>query len=416
MGFWNGMCHHTMWLLLVLQIQNDDKCAVLAASNRLPQGVVSRHPRHLQGQHPQDRSTAAITQQRYHPSAVTKGDQYKSITRGYNGSDLPAWENHTQSLPVCAAVHLREQQVRVGLPVKWYRTHDGDFHVEPEGCKLRRPDAVGIRKCLSNRTIHFFGDSVMRYQYIDLVYMLGHGHYMPRYGPLSDADKCLVNHSQWPDWQPWYKDLISELTSGTDAKIEGGCDCEHGGSEVYDLEFQHESGRTATKMFFPSKDTDAIIKQLNKSIIEDKAGIIVVNLGYWIRGWHGISNDSNVVMEALAYVEPLLRYGNTLRAKHNPSAVLVWRSQTRWYSPPDQVDGSQPLHTRREHDPKLWFLHHFDVVFRETAQLWGWHVVDVFSVSQQALAQGLVWHWDALHYHAGMYQEFNDVLLNTVCD
>ena len=51
-----------------------------------------------------------------------------------------------------------------------------------------------------------------------------------------------------------------------------------------------------------------------------------------------------------------------------------------------------------------------------TSQAERWRVLDVRSIAKAALMQNLNFYWDSLHFLPVMYEQFNDLLLHTLCD
>lgn len=72
-----------------------------------------------------------------------------------------------------------------------------------------------VRQCLSDQHIVLMGDSLTRYQYLNLVYYLTHrSWYSP--APHSEAEK------QWGSWKPFYEGTTKRHTSNHTYEI---CDC-----------------------------------------------------------------------------------------------------------------------------------------------------------------------------------------------
>ena len=57
-----------------------------------------------------------------------------------------------------------------------------------------------------------------------------------------------------------------------------------------------------------------------------------------------------------------------------------------------------------------------EIVVRQiTDQAERWQVLDVRSIAKAALTQNLNLYWDDLHFLPVMYEQFNDLLLHTLC-
>ena len=73
-------------------------------------------------------------------------------------------------------------------PGQWSYRADGSMEYNLKTCKLHRYSVEEARQCLAGHHIFMIGDSLTRYQYIDLIYFLEHGVYPPRFG--VDKDGC----------------------------------------------------------------------------------------------------------------------------------------------------------------------------------------------------------------------------------
>jgi hypothetical protein len=68
--------------------------------------------------------------------------------------------------------------------VRWtQRVDDSRELTLPETCLLHRFSGAQAQKCPANQhLVLMIGDSLTRYQFLDLVYLIEHGHHPPRFG------------------------------------------------------------------------------------------------------------------------------------------------------------------------------------------------------------------------------------------
>ena len=58
-----------------------------------------------------------------------------------------------------------------------------------------------------------------------------------------------------------------------------------------------------------------------------------------------------------------------------------------------------------------------DIVVELTKHVKPWGILDVRSMTKNAIRQGLDFYsFDQVHFHAVMYEQFNELLLNVLCD
>ena len=72
-----------------------------------------------------------------------------------------------------------------------------------------------IRHCLRGRRIAFMGDSLTRYQYLNLVHFIARGSWY-------SEPPTLENERSWPSWAEFYKGTSARLTTSTSHE---SCDC-----------------------------------------------------------------------------------------------------------------------------------------------------------------------------------------------
>ena len=84
----------------------------------------------------------------------------------------------------------------------------------------------GVRHCLRNRRIAFVGDSVTRYQYLNLAHFIAHGHWRSGLPALEDE-------TQWDSWAGFFNGSSARLTTETSQE---SCDCFRPGTPLLALE------------------------------------------------------------------------------------------------------------------------------------------------------------------------------------
>ena len=94
---------------------------------------------------------------------------------------------------------------------------------------IPRPNATPIelernfvRRCLRGRNIAFVGDSVSRYQYLNLVHFLAHGDWQSSY-PMFENEK------EWGSWLHFYAGTSARLVTHATRET---CDCFREGFEI----------------------------------------------------------------------------------------------------------------------------------------------------------------------------------------
>ncbi len=150
---------------------------------------------------------------------------YLTLGRGYTVTVK-------QTLPLC--MDLKREFP--GLEKGWFLTRDRGRWVrqlsdntaryELETCVLKRFTAEEARVCLSDRPMLFVGDSVMRYQYVSLVYFLHTGEWPARRDGMRErvGDMgSVVWEGAWKNWARYYVDVPDRVFKGAE-----WCDCYRG--------------------------------------------------------------------------------------------------------------------------------------------------------------------------------------------
>lgn len=75
--------------------------------------------------------------------------------------------------------------------IEWSPKKDGSFQVNlPETCELKRFTGAEAQECLANQHLIMAGDSLSRYQFLDLAYLMEHGEYPPNFGRPAENETC----------------------------------------------------------------------------------------------------------------------------------------------------------------------------------------------------------------------------------
>jgi hypothetical protein len=119
-------------------------------------------------------------------------------------------------------------------PIRWVPRRDGSRQLELlEICRLKRYTAKEANTCLADKHVSMIGDSITRYQYLSLAYLLEHGTFPPRFARTSSA-KAVCRHvdefghpacsphnepnicveSDWNGWDSYYTSLCGSTDGG----------------------------------------------------------------------------------------------------------------------------------------------------------------------------------------------------------
>jgi hypothetical protein len=109
------------------------------------------------------------------------------------------YSSHHNDLPQCDKLMQNPSSpfadgaflTRKTTQVVWKMRHDGSRELTlPQTCQLKRYTAHQARRCLTDKSMLFIGDSLTRYQYFSLVYFLEYKKWPPRY-PATGFDPCF---------------------------------------------------------------------------------------------------------------------------------------------------------------------------------------------------------------------------------
>eukprot|EP00980_Cylindrotheca_fusiformis_P016585 scaffold4973_cov135-Cylindrotheca_fusiformis.AAC.3 len=114
---------------------------------------------------------------------------------GTDGSIIPTRQSSFSSLPNSCL----KNEIQTRFPtfpdessdIAWTKRADGSQEVSlPGTCALHRFSGTEAQRCLANQHIVMAGDSLSRYQFLDLVYLIEHGEYSPNFGRPEEGEDC----------------------------------------------------------------------------------------------------------------------------------------------------------------------------------------------------------------------------------
>ena len=108
-------------------------------------------------------------------------------------------------LPLCQHHNLDLRNASSGY---WLLQEDGTVRYEFKHCRLKRPNHKWIKKCLRGQHLVFIGDSLSRYFYLSLVYVLSQRHWGPRFAQKP-------NHPDFPRSILSEKDFVDDSKKGS---------------------------------------------------------------------------------------------------------------------------------------------------------------------------------------------------------
>ena len=366
---------------------------------------------------------------------VTHGNHSFAFSRHYlsikkQESSIHTWEQHNSTVPPCNSQSMKE--LTTG---KWYITRKGHYMFEPDTCMLRRitgesarrygvtcvqcscnylyvlsikRDTVCWRRCFSGKHIAFVGDSLMRYQYINLAYFLSKLERMEPYGDQRGRPSLCIE-TEWKDWEQYYHFTSAILGSSVEGCGTEICDCSRNSDttldkireyrtlhlyfpdsckesyinhiKVQDLDYLSVSYQQTFRHPDPLRAGQDALRLYEHSYRQQPPDVLILNMGLHI------SDDP----EYNSTLTSVLDLAKSLSSVHN--ITLLWKTTT-------YGTGSKwPLR-----DSEL------DLVLTRNVS-----VYDVGKMVSAAVEQRLAMTWDPLHFFPFVYEQMNDVLLNSLC-
>ena len=247
------------------------------------------------------------------------------------------------------------------------------------------------------------GDSVTRYQYLNPgTYFLSKLERMEPYGAVPGIPSLCLER-QWMDWDQFYhftSAILGAAANGTSSEL---CDCVRGVDLAQTREFRtlllHFPGecythleqegflRVSYQQVFAVPDAVSAGKAAWTSLEALQEHTAPVHLVIFNMGLHigSIGSDHQAILSQI------LEDGLATQSKQN--ATMLWKTTT------PQQGGLFPFH-------------HEEIAIAEE------HNYDIYDVGRVVFAskqQGLNFYWDNLHYLPVVYEQFNDILLNSMC-
>lgn len=256
----------------------------------------------------------------------------------------------------------------------------------------------------------FAGDSVTRYQYMNLAYFLSKMKNSDKYGDRPGHPSLSIE-KEWKSFEQFYSDTTAILGDITDGCGWETCDCHRDEGqnlatvrEYRSLDFTFPGSCAERDLRDDDDDIenhltlsyeqvfsypDAVtaghdaLTYYERSHRQQPPNIFVFNMGL-----HMAIPDELLYNQTLGKI---LQKGQALVTEHN--TTLIWKTTT-----PNSIG---PFF-RRNQEMDIAGAHNFKLF-------------DVGAMALAALEQHLQMSWDDLHYFPSVYQQFNDVLLNLIC-
>jgi hypothetical protein len=172
---------------------------------------------------------------------LSSSSAFSSSASSFSSSEAPA-----AALPRCDEL-MRRPNSPFGdgnfltshtTPVRWVPRPDGSRELQLGAlCRLKRYTPREAGRCLRNRHVSMIGDSLTRYLYLSLAYMLEHGTFPPRFRRPKDPNEgCRhLNETGHPacstsdrpnicvegEWGNW-RNYLTHLGGGEDGDVMNG--------------------------------------------------------------------------------------------------------------------------------------------------------------------------------------------------
>ncbi len=155
--------------------------------------------------------------------------------------------------------------------------------------------------------------------------------------------------------------------------------------QIYDLPTFHQAG------------LHGLLQALRHRLITTGApSTVVMNQGLWAYGSGDLDYDSDPYRKSA--LESIIDMGATLVSKLSETE-LFWKTTTV------SADDREPLYAIVN-----------GIAVDAAIESKAWTLYDVRSITEAASRQGLDFMTDNLHFIPLMYEQFNDLLLNLLCD
>ncbi|KAK9818812.1 hypothetical protein WJX74_004498 [Apatococcus lobatus] len=307
----------------------------------------------------------------------------------------------------------------------FYETTDGNYYFEPAACLLRRLSGHEARQCLAGRHLDFIGDSVTRYQYMSLVDFLSQKQYQAPYGDAPGSPSMSM-YWEWGDWSSFYQGSQQKLAQAVDATAVEACRCRRSDTPQTFTQ-EHQAGRIKEDREFilvasPNNASDrpgetirisyeqvydlptfhqaglhGLIQSLrHRQLLTGPPSTVIMNQGIWAYGSGDLDHTSDPYRQTA--LQSIIDMGDTLVSSLSNTELL-------WKTTSVAVDDREPLFA---------IINANTVTAAEKSK--HWTVYNVRSISEAAIRQGLDFMTDNLHFIPLIYEQFNDLLLNMMCN
>ena len=258
------------------------------------------------------------------------------------------------------------------------------------------------RRCLDGKPLVFMGDSVTRYQYLNLAFFLSRLERMEPYG-IVPGIPSLCMETQWKDWDQFYHFTSAILGAAANGNSSEVCDCFRDADLAQTREFRtlqlHFPGGCDTQHSVPEGFLSVSYHQVFSfpdalsagktalSSLEPLHHQIPPHLAIFNMGLHieGLGSEHQAVLSEI------LDSGLVTQSKHN--TTVLWKTTT-------------------PHREGLFPFHHQEIGIAEKHK---YAIYDVGRVVFASKQQGLNFYWDKYHFLPIVYEQFNDILLNSLC-
>ena len=326
----------------------------------------------------------------------------------------PMHNKAQQRLPLCWRTHTIHHHAPLRTPRR-YVDEEGHYFWEPAGCRLRRLTGGEARACLNGRHLDWVGDSLTRYQYMSMAWFLSKGVWPERYGD-DPASPSIVMERQWGSWESYYANGSAALQQATNAQAREVCEfdrpkkVENRDLTVWDFAAggggvarRAENAVRMTEHYITSAIKQGSLEGLLRALQDrNSSNAVVYNVGMWLL-WKMAKER-----EALPSVFRSVFQIAVDKARALPAMPrLLWKDMTNtqhdFFPNPNAY---KDVTTAQFHELTL----------EAAATQPAWEVYDVRAVTMAALEQKLSFYWDNAHFIPVVYEQFNDLLLNMLCD
>ena len=323
--------------------------------------------------------------------------------------------SESQALPPCGVLSGREQG-------RWGLSPSRDWAFHPQGCELRRPTPQQAKQCLTNQSLSFVGDSLLRYQYLSLISFLHNKEWPEPLGGLPGLPSILIE-KEWGSWEAFFA-----ASKGAFNGHESCGGCQRGASSGSERRHFHlsDSGTTVRFLFVTKAlSFEAGMEDVREEWLAMRRGNVSQPYRYLKDAQHNLPQSCAESSSPDCHYPPSVPF--------HPSTFLL-ANIGQWFS--DRVLPSDllPVFTAARDAvdmadlpmKRMWRMTtpriggEDIIAHNEEWQVFGggaqrWEVLEVFNMTAQP--HGVTGaYWDNQHFLPFVYQEMNVWLLNTLCD